>query len=86
MGVRTSCEPRLTSNLDSFYFDILFFLKPCSERVLVTLSTQCKDYVTPLLESTFKQAIGKTVIYLAPPLFNALFFPLQTSLRVIYPA
>ncbi|KAH7931251.1 ARM repeat-containing protein [Leucogyrophana mollusca] len=35
-----------------------FELRPCGERVLMTLSLQYRDYVTPLLETTFKQIIA----------------------------
>lgn len=32
--------------------------QPCGERVLMTLCNQYKDFVVPLLETTFKQSIG----------------------------
>ncbi|KAH7916807.1 ARM repeat-containing protein [Hygrophoropsis aurantiaca] len=35
-----------------------FELRPCGERVLMTLSIQYKDYVTPLLETSFKQILA----------------------------
>lgn len=37
-------------------------LRPCGERVLMTLSSQYKDYVTPLLETTFKQIIAQPTV------------------------
>ncbi|KAG1752648.1 ARM repeat-containing protein [Suillus paluster] len=40
-------------------------LRPCGERVLMTLSSQYKDYVTPLLETTFKQTIAQPTVDLA---------------------
>lgn len=40
-------------------------LRPCGERVLMTLSSQYKVYVTPLLETTFKQIIAQPTVDLA---------------------
>lgn len=37
-------------------------LRPCGERVLMTLSSQYKVYVTPLLETTFKQIIAQPTV------------------------
>jgi len=45
-------------------------LKPCSERVLMTLSNQYQDYVTPLLESTFKQVVGTLLAFFIITCFN----------------
>ncbi|THH11497.1 hypothetical protein EW145_g638 [Phellinidium pouzarii] len=37
-------------------------LRPCSERVLMTLANQYGSFVTPLLEATFNQVIGLPTI------------------------
>ncbi|KAL1944202.1 hypothetical protein VTO73DRAFT_3387 [Trametes versicolor] len=34
-------------------------LRPCAERVLMTLATQYPQYVTPLIELTFNQVVGQ---------------------------
>ncbi|KAI0677486.1 ARM repeat-containing protein [Trametes maxima] len=34
-------------------------LRPCAERVLMTLATQYPQYVRPLIEQTFKQVVGQ---------------------------
>ncbi|KAG8218630.1 ARM repeat-containing protein [Butyriboletus roseoflavus] len=40
-------------------------LRPCGERVLVTLAAQYRDYVVPLMESTFKAMIEQPTMDLA---------------------
>lgn len=50
--VRLSCSIPLLTFLRCLYY------QPCSERVLMQLSNQYSQYVTPLLESTFKQVVG----------------------------
>ncbi|GBE79528.1 ARM repeat-containing protein [Sparassis crispa] len=43
----------------------IFELRACGERVLVSLANQYRQYVTPLLEATFKQVVGQYSIDLA---------------------
>lgn len=33
-------------------------LQPCGERVLMTLAHQYRDFVVPLLQTTFQQIVG----------------------------
>ncbi|KAF9247341.1 ARM repeat-containing protein [Melanogaster broomeanus] len=40
-------------------------LRPCGERVLMTLAAQYRDYVVPLLETTFKAMIEQPTVDLA---------------------
>ncbi|KAN0097466.1 Armadillo-type fold [Tylopilus felleus] len=40
-------------------------LRPCAERVLMTLAAQYRDYVVPLLESTFQAMIEQPTVDLA---------------------
>ncbi|KIM90936.1 hypothetical protein PILCRDRAFT_1173 [Piloderma croceum F 1598] len=40
-------------------------LRPCGERVLMTLCHQYNDYVVPLLETTFKQLVGQPTVDLS---------------------
>ncbi|TFK55905.1 ARM repeat-containing protein [Heliocybe sulcata] len=40
-------------------------VRPCAERVLMTLAAQYKDYVVPLMEATFKQVISTPTTDLA---------------------
>ncbi|KAF8450539.1 ARM repeat-containing protein [Boletus edulis BED1] len=42
-----------------------FELRPCGERVLMTLAAQYRDYVVPLMESTFKEMIDRPTADLA---------------------
>ncbi|KAH9938596.1 ARM repeat-containing protein [Fomitopsis serialis] len=37
----------------------VFEIRPCAERVLMTLANNYQQYVTPLLDTTFKQAVGQ---------------------------
>ncbi|KZT71615.1 ARM repeat-containing protein [Daedalea quercina L-15889] len=37
----------------------VFEIRPCAERVLMTLANNYQQYVTPLLDTTFKQAAGQ---------------------------
>ncbi|EGN93009.1 hypothetical protein SERLA73DRAFT_116383 [Serpula lacrymans var. lacrymans S7.3] len=39
-----------------------FELRPCGERVLMTLCSQYKDYVIPLLQTTFSQTISQPAV------------------------
>ncbi|TFY59275.1 hypothetical protein EVJ58_g5888 [Rhodofomes roseus] len=46
----------------------VFEIRPCAERVLMTLANNYQQYVTPLLDTTFKQAVGvvqKEALYCA---------------------
>ncbi|KIJ20291.1 hypothetical protein PAXINDRAFT_166384 [Paxillus involutus ATCC 200175] len=40
-------------------------LRPCGERVLMTLAAQYRDYVVPLMETTFKAMIEQSTVDLA---------------------
>ncbi|EPT02714.1 hypothetical protein FOMPIDRAFT_1159700 [Fomitopsis schrenkii] len=37
----------------------VFEIRPCAERVLMTLANNYQQYVTPLLDTTFQQAVGQ---------------------------
>ena len=54
-------ELRVRELLSCLYPFILtvHFIQPCGERVLMTLCHQYNDYVVPLLETTFKQLVGR---------------------------
>ncbi|KZT19271.1 ARM repeat-containing protein [Neolentinus lepideus HHB14362 ss-1] len=40
-------------------------VRPCAERVLMTLAAQYKEFVVPLMEATFKQVISQPTVDLA---------------------
>ncbi|KAG2154931.1 ARM repeat-containing protein [Suillus bovinus] len=51
-------------------------LRPCGERVLMTLSSQYKVYVTPLLETTFKQIIAQPTVDSASVIQKEALYPI----------
>ena len=52
-GLRV-CMPSITCCFQL----IISYVQPCAERVLLTLSTQYKDFVTPILQASFDSVAG----------------------------